>query len=457
VSAPNTIVGLGARTDHIATVPHLDPARLQLTAEENAVLSLVGRVERIDQVLVRSSLGEARTIAVLLALRAKGAIVPARVVSRGPPAPVVDAAMAEEVDLEPERKKEIIELERSLDALDHFAVLGLKPGASAADVKQSYYNASRRYHPDRYFGKNLGSFRARMERIFRRLTEAHNVLTQPDKREAYLRAHPALALAAAAATPPPVAPPPPEPPPPLTPELTPVHVASPPPPPRPVTPPPRTPSPPPQASSPPPRASSPPPPANDPEAEARRAERQARLARHPYLARTGKLTELLARGKAAIARGEWERAYQDFHQVQMLDPKNREVVALLTEARRKHDEQRAATELARARELERQGDSNGAFAAYRLAASLDERNAEAVFRAARLGYQLAHDVGEVRAMAQRAADLQPQRAEHQVLLGKVLMDAGSKKLAKRAFEEAARLDPDNEDAKAALKKLRWTF
>lgn len=452
MSAPNTIVGLGARTDHIATVPQLDLARLQLTAEENAVLSLVGRVERIDQVLLRSSLGEARTIAVLLALRAKGAIVPARVVPRGPPAPVVDAAMAEEVDLEPERKKDIIELERSLDVLDHFAVLGVKPGASAADVKQAYYNASRRFHPDRYFGKNLGSFRARMERIFRRLTDAHNVLTQPDKREAYLRAHPALALAAAAATPPPVAPPPPEPPPPLTPEPTPVHIAT--PPPRSVTPPPRPPSPPPRAPSPPP---TPAPPANDPESEARRAERQARLARHPYLARTGKLTELLARGKAAIARGEWERAYQDFHQVQLLDPKNREVVALLTEARRKHDEQRASVELARARELERQGDSTGAFAAYRLAASLDERNAEAVFRAARLGSQLGHDVAEVRAMAQRAADLQPQRAEHQALLGKVLMDAGSKKLAKRAFEEAARLDPDNEDAKAALKKLRWTF
>ena len=452
MSAPNTITGLGARTDHIATVPHLDPARLQLTAEEGAVLSLVGRVERIDQVLARSSLGEARTIAVLLALRAKGAIVPARVVSRGQPAPVVDAAMAEEVDLEPERKKEIIDLERSLDAMDHFAVLGVKPGASAADVKQAYYNASRRYHPDRYFGKNLGSFRARMERIFRRLTDAHNVLTQPDKREAYLRAHPALASAAAAATPPPAAPPPPEPLQPLTltPEPPPVHVVSPAPPPRPVAPPPRAPSPP-------PRPPSPPPPANDAEFEARRAERQARLARHPYMARTGKLTELIARGKAALARGDWERAYQDFHQVQLLDPKNREVVTLLTDARRKHDEQRALSELARGRELELHGDANGALAAYRLASSLDERSADAAFRAARLGYQLGYDANEVRTLAYRAVDLQPGRVEHQLLLGKVLTDAGAKQRARRAFEDAAKLDPDNAEAKAALKKLRWPF
>ena len=450
MSAPNTIVGLGARTDHLATVPNLDPARLQLSAEEGTVLSLVGRVERIDQVLSRSSLGEARTIAVLLALRAKGAIVPARVVPRTQPAPQVDAAMAEEVDLEPERKTEILNLERALDSLDHFSVLGVKPGASAADVKQAYYNASRRFHPDRYFGKNLGSFRARTERIFRRLTDAYNVLTQPDKRDAYLRAHPVLGLAAAAATPPPAASPAPEPAPPLTPEPPPpVHSA------RPAAFPPRPPTPSPQSRQDP--ATPVPAPVNDAESEARRAERQARLARHPYLTRTGKLSELIARGRAAASKGDWERAYQDFRQVQVLDPKNREVAALLAEARRRHDAQRSLVELARGCALEHSGDAPAALTAYKLASLLDGQNAESSFRAARLGYQLGQDAMEVRALAQRAVDLQPQRVEHHVLLGKVLMDAGAKKQAKHAFEEATKLDPDNADVQAALKKLRWTF
>jgi tetratricopeptide (TPR) repeat protein len=435
--------------DHIATVPNLDPTRLQLTEEEGAVLSLVGRVERIDQVLSRSSLGEARTIAVLLALRAKGAIVPARVVPRTQPAPQVDAAMAEEVDLEPERKMEIINLERALDSLDHFSVLGVKPGAPAADVKQAYYNASRRFHPDRYFGKNLGSFRARMERIFRRLTDASNVLTQPDKLDAYLRAHPALGLAAAAATPPPAASAAPEPAPLLTPEPPPVHSA------RPAAFPPRPPTPSPQSRPGP--ATPVPPPVNDGESEARRAERQARLARHPYLTRTGKLSELIARGRAAASKGDWERAYQDFRQVQVLDPKNREVAALLAEARLRHDAQRSLVELARGCALEQRGDAPAALTAYRLASSLDGQNAESSFRAARLGYQLGQDAVEVRTLAQRAVDLQPQRVEHHVLLGKVLMDVGAKKQAKHAFEEATKLDPDNADAQAALKKLRWTF
>ncbi|RKH67847.1 molecular chaperone DnaJ [Corallococcus interemptor] len=430
MSAPNPIVGLGGRTDHIATVPHLDPARLQLSPEEGSVLALVGRVERIDSVLSRSSLGEARTIAVLLSLRAKGAIVPARVVQRAPPAaPVVDAAMAEEVDLEPEQKRDIIEMERSLDGMDHHAVLGVARGASPQEVKQAYYNASRRFHPDRYFGKNLGSFRARLERIFKRLTDAHNALSRQEPPRA------------APSTPPPAAPRVPTTPAPVAPPARTVsgsHFAA-------VKP---------AAAPTPPPAAAPP---EDPESEARRAERQARFARHPYMARSHKLTELIARGRAATARGDFERAYQDFNHVLSLDPKNREVTQLLMEARRKHDLSRAQAEVDRGQQLEMSGDFAGAQAAYKLAVSLNGDHPEAAYQAARVGRELTQDAQEVLKLAQRAVELKPGRADYQLLLAQVLLVAGQKKQAKHHFEEVVRLDPDNADARAGLKKLRWTF
>ncbi|WP_404371929.1 tetratricopeptide repeat protein [Corallococcus coralloides] len=435
MSAPNPIVGLGGRTDHIATVPHLDPARLQLSPEEGSVLALVGRVERIDAVLSRSSLGEARTIAVLLALRAKGAIVPARVVQRAAPAaPAVDAAMAEEVDLEPDQKRDIIEMERSLDGMDHHAVLGVARGASPQEVKQAYYNASRRFHPDRYFGKNLGSFRARLERIFKRLTDAHNALSRQEPPRA-------------PATPPPAARP--STPPPVARTVSSGGFAA-------VSPSAASGARPPSGSfaTVPPAAAPPP---EDAESEARRAERQARFARHPYMARSHKLTELIARGRAATARGDFERAYQDFNHVLGLDPKNREVAQLLVEARRKHDLTRAQAEVERGQELEMRGDFAGAQAAYKLAVSLNADNPEAAFQAARVGRELAQDPQEVLKLAQRAVELKPGRADYQLLLAQLLLVAGQKKQAKHHFEDVLRLDPDNADARAGLKKLRWTF
>ncbi|NRD45033.1 DnaJ domain-containing protein [Corallococcus exiguus] len=438
MSAPNPIVGLGGRTDHIATVPHLDPARLQLSPEEGSVLALVGRVERIDAVLSRSSLGEARTIAVLLALRAKGAIVPARVVQRAPSAaPAVDASMAEEVDLEPDQKRDIIEMERSLEKMDHHAVLGVARGASPQEVKQAYYNASRRFHPDRYFGKNLGSFRARLERIFKRLTDAHNALSRQEP----ARAPDAPPAARVPTTPPPAAAPPRT--------VSGSNFAA-------MMPPAVSGARPPSGSfaTVPPPAAAPP---DDAESEARRAERQARFARHPYMARSHKLTELIARGRAATARGDFERAYQDFNHVLGLDPKNREVAQLLVEARRKHDLTRAQAEVERGQELEMRGDFAGAQAAYRLAVSLNGDNPEAAFQAARVGRELAQDAQEVMKLAQRAVELKPGRVDYQLLLAHVLLVAGQKKQAKHHFEEVVRLDPDNADARAALKKLRWTF
>jgi curved DNA-binding protein CbpA len=309
----------------------------------------------------------------------------------------VDAALSEEVELEPARKQEILALERELDRHDHFSVLGLTPGASAAEAKAAYYELSRRFHPDRYYGKNLGSFRGRIERIFRRISEAQGVLTQADKRAAYLKAHPELAAATPAPTP------------------------------------------------------------EDPGAAERHAERRARLARHPYLARPQRLNELVARARDALGRGDFEQAYADLHQALGLDAKHAEATALLAEARRRHEIQRAGRELARGKELERAGDLSGALSALKLASTLDPRSAEAAFRAAWVGRGAGLDPKEVRALALRAVELDPRRAAYHVLAAQVHLESGAKKLAKKHLEDALSLEPEHAEARAQLKKLRWPF
>lgn len=86
-------------------------------------------------------------------------------------------ALAEPVDLPLDRKREILAREALLGR-DHWTVLGLKPGATAEAVRAAYFEASKVFHPDRYYGKNLGSYRARLDHIFQRLSEAHQVLSE---------------------------------------------------------------------------------------------------------------------------------------------------------------------------------------------------------------------------------------------------------------------------------------
>ena len=64
---------------------------------------------------------------------------------------------------------------------DHYKVLGLKRGASLAEVRKAYKRLARKYHPD----VNSGDKAA--EERFKAISEAHGVLSDPEKREAYDR------------------------------------------------------------------------------------------------------------------------------------------------------------------------------------------------------------------------------------------------------------------------------
>jgi molecular chaperone DnaJ len=64
-------------------------------------------------------------------------------------------------------------------AKDLYAVLGVKRGASAQEIKKAYRKLARRYHPD----VNPGNKQA--EERFKELSQAHDILSDPDKRKIY--------------------------------------------------------------------------------------------------------------------------------------------------------------------------------------------------------------------------------------------------------------------------------
>ncbi|OJY24576.1 MAG: hypothetical protein BGO98_16885 [Myxococcales bacterium 68-20] len=79
----------------------------------------------------------------------------------------------------------IIALDARLEKRDHYSLLEIERGADKKTIKRAYFRLSATFHPDRFFGKRLGSARAAVERIFLRFTEAHDTLTAPDRRAAY--------------------------------------------------------------------------------------------------------------------------------------------------------------------------------------------------------------------------------------------------------------------------------
>ncbi|MBX3270244.1 MAG: DnaJ domain-containing protein [Sandaracinaceae bacterium] len=109
---------------------------------------------------------------------------PAAASSTDAPPPVPEG---EALDLDAERRRRIDDLYFALELLDHYEVLGVPREAPRAVVRDAYFQLSKVFHPDTMFRKRLGPYKARMEAIFQRLTEAYETLGKKKGREEYDR------------------------------------------------------------------------------------------------------------------------------------------------------------------------------------------------------------------------------------------------------------------------------
>jgi tetratricopeptide (TPR) repeat protein len=306
------------------------------------------------------------------------------------------ADLAEDVDLSVDLKKEILFLSGSLGRLDHWQLLGVRWNAPPDAVRAAYLERVKVFHPDRHAGRRLGSYLGRIERIFRALTEARDVLTDESRRAAYAKKTASPEEYARIET-------------------------------------------------------------RRLQDEARAEERRARLARaNPLVARVARVQELVRRGKEHMAAGRFSQAANDFLTVVGIDPRHPEARLLSEQAKKRASGERARELYDRALAAEAVGNRAAARAAFREAAESDPGNPRYATAASRLALE-SGDAGEARSLAEQAVRAGPRDARAHEALGTALHARGEAKEARRALEHALELDPDLDSARALLKKLRWSF
>lgn len=97
------------------------------------------------------------------------------------PGRVDESKIDPSLDLAPDVQRRILEFELKLGGT-YFEILGVPRDTDGRGVKRAYFKLSKEYHPDRYFRKQIGTYAERLDRIFKKVLEAYELLSDPTTR-----------------------------------------------------------------------------------------------------------------------------------------------------------------------------------------------------------------------------------------------------------------------------------
>lgn len=76
-------------------------------------------------------------------------------------------------------------LHAGLDSLTYYEFLGVRPSSDYVAIRDAYYDRAQRLHPDRFVVYGAGSLQRGAYAVYKRISEAFSVLSDPQLRVAY--------------------------------------------------------------------------------------------------------------------------------------------------------------------------------------------------------------------------------------------------------------------------------
>jgi len=294
-------------------------------------------------------------------------------------------------------QRELDELETKGHRLTHYQLLSVTPDADGATVRRAYLEASKRFHPDAWYRKDLGHYGPLLSKWFQRLTGAYQLLSDEESRAQYDRDHRGeLSQSDRAAM-----------------ERRQLSMQ---------------------------------------EEERRARERRERMLRTKGFARIGAARKLYEEAVEHAQNGERMQAIFALTAARELDPNRKEISAKLTELEREQARARARSALSSAQEREEKKLFAEAVTAYAAAFQNDPTSHPAAVGAARCAMQIS-DKRAATTWAMRAVDLSPDDLAARMMLARLLAEAGLKSRARTELTQLLNRSPDHKEAKQLLRTL----
>jgi curved DNA-binding protein CbpA len=423
--------------------PGVDPTRLELTPAEGYLLSRIDGATTWTHLRAIGGIAPHEVDRCLERWVAEGVLVLAggsgRIAPAAPPVNERDAAVVAalprdvdpSLDIPVEVQQRIFEFEAKLECPYH-EILGVAADADRKALRKAYFALSKELHPDRFFRRNVGPCGKRLERIFGKIVEAYELLSDPMARAEIERSLAAAgghapattnvaqqAASAAAPGSPPES---------LTEAATDVRTEA--------------------ESS---RPAAPP-----------RNRRPHVFSPHSRLVRDrrARAKRLFEAAMASSAGGRWLEAAGGVRLAIAFDPWNAIYKEQFADVQRKAHEERAKQLVREAESALELRDFTTALRAFGEALEYRPFDAELLHRAARLALVTGGDLHQAKEWALAAVELDGTNGGHHRLLGQVYKAAGLEANARRELEAAVAIDPKDEEARAELRSfgsraLRW--
>ena len=87
--------------------------------------------------------------------------------------------------MDDELQQEVLRLYQGQDSLSYYDFLGLRPGCDYVAVRDAFYVRAQQLHPDRFVALGKSDLTRQVYAVYKRVTEAFNVLSDPWLRVAY--------------------------------------------------------------------------------------------------------------------------------------------------------------------------------------------------------------------------------------------------------------------------------
>ncbi len=385
--------------------PDCDPTGLDLTPAQGFLLSRIDGLTPESVLLQLGGLDPDEVRRCLDDWSSEGLVVfgkggPPSRSAESAPVPVVDEALDRiptpdpELDLPVKAQEAILEMYERLERPYH-ELLGVPLDADTRTVKRAYFGLSKEYHPDRYFRRDIGAFQPLLERVFRKIVEAYELMSDPGVRAEMERSLSGEAEAPAGAA----------------------------------------------GSA--PGAAKP---------------RSRPLSPFSSLGRLIAKRRAKAKGffeAAMVAGGEerWLEATGSLRLAIAFDPANALYRERFGEVQPKAHAIRFEQLMKEADSALSFRDRGDALRLFEEALHFKPYDPEANHTAARLAWLVAEDLRKAKEYALRATEAEPDKGDYRRTLGQIYQAAGFAANARRELKAAVRLNPKDKEARAALKSL----